>query len=269
MLRIVVLLLALANAGFFAWQEGMLSPWLGDVGGSSREPQRLAQQVHPEKLVLSADAPASVPGTVGATDQASSAVVADAASEAASNVADSASLPVAAASTAALPAAPTSAGVSNAIAASQCLEAGPYSREEENQIQAVLTRSLPAGSWKVERFPVPGLWLIYMGPYPDAASMDRKHSELQRILGGGFEEVRSPMELRMGFSLGRYNSPSGAEAALNALQTKGVRTARVISVRPPMDVSVIRVPLADARTQQLLRALPLPAERGFVGCIAP
>ncbi len=265
-------MLMLANAGFFAWQEGLLNPLLGELDGSPREPQRLAQQVHPEKLVLASDAPASVPSPIAATDaateQASGAVVAEAASEAASIVADAVSVPAVSASTAALPAAPTSAGAST-VAATQCLEAGPYSREEENQIQAVLTRRLSAGSWKVERFPVPGLWLIYMGPYPDAASMERKHSELQRILGGSFEEVRSPMELRMGFSLGRFNSQAGAEAALNALQTKGVRTARVISVRPSMDVSVIRVPLADARTQQLLQALPLPAERGFVGCLAP
>lgn len=260
MLRLLVILLLLANTGFFAWQEGMLNPLLGELDGSPREPQRLTQQVHPERLVLASDVPASVPSPTPAasTEQASGALVAEAASDATSNVADAASLP----------AAPTSAGASTVVA-TQCLEAGPYSREEENQIQAVLSRSLPAGSWKVERFPVPGLWLIYMGPYPDVASMDRKHSELQRIIGGGYEEVRSPIELRMGFSLGRFNSQSAAEAALANLQTKGVRTARVISVRPPMDVSVIRVPLADARTLQLLQALPLPAERGFVGCLAP
>jgi hypothetical protein len=108
-----------------------------------------------------------------------------------------------------------------------------------------------------------------MGPYPDQEALQRKHAELQRIGGIGFEEVRSPVSLRMGFSLGRFNSQTAADSALIAMQTKGVRTARVVSVRPPMDVAVIRVPQADARMQQLLQALPLPSERGFVGCLAP
>jgi hypothetical protein len=258
MLRLLVIFLLLANAGFFVWQEGMLFPWLGDFEGSPREPQRLAQQVRPERLVLAQDIRAPEPEPPASVVQASGEWLADVASEASSSGAEAASLP----------AVPTSAGTSSA-AGSQCLEAGPYSRDEESQIQTVLTRNLPAGSWKIERFPVPGLWLIYMGPYPDTDSMQRKQSELQRILGASFEEVRSPIELRMGFSLGRFNSQVAADAALNALQTKGVRTARVISVRPPMEVSVIRVPSADARTQQLLLALPLPAERGFVGCLAP
>ncbi|MFT3664057.1 hypothetical protein [Piscinibacter sp.] len=52
MLRTVVLLLALANALFFAWTQG----WLAGAGGlrphPEREPERLARQVHPEHIVV-------------------------------------------------------------------------------------------------------------------------------------------------------------------------------------------------------------------------
>jgi hypothetical protein len=49
MLRLIVLLLLLANGGFYAWSQGLLQPWgLGPVQQS--EPQRVQQQLHPETL---------------------------------------------------------------------------------------------------------------------------------------------------------------------------------------------------------------------------
>lgn len=49
MLRLLVLLLVLANVGFYAWSQGLLVavlPWPPDA----REPQRLQQQVRPEAI---------------------------------------------------------------------------------------------------------------------------------------------------------------------------------------------------------------------------
>lgn len=55
MLRLLVLLLLLANAGFYAWSEGLLLSWgLGPAQQS--EPQRLGQQIRPDAIrVLRAD----------------------------------------------------------------------------------------------------------------------------------------------------------------------------------------------------------------------
>src|SRR3954452_16576474 len=51
MLRFLVLLLLLANAGFYAWSHGLLLAW--GVGPTQQsEPQRLQQQVHPEAVTL-------------------------------------------------------------------------------------------------------------------------------------------------------------------------------------------------------------------------
>lgn len=58
MLRLAVLLLLLANAGYFAWAQGLLAPW-GMAPAQQAEPHRLAQQIKPQalRIVTGADAP--------------------------------------------------------------------------------------------------------------------------------------------------------------------------------------------------------------------
>ena len=55
MLRLIVLLLLLANGGYYAWSRGHLLPWgVGPV--QQTEPQRVQQQIRPEALrVLSGE----------------------------------------------------------------------------------------------------------------------------------------------------------------------------------------------------------------------
>jgi hypothetical protein len=49
MLRLIVLLLVLANGGLYAWSRGLLLPW-GVGPAQQSEPQRLQQQIQPESL---------------------------------------------------------------------------------------------------------------------------------------------------------------------------------------------------------------------------
>lgn len=51
MLKWVIGLLVLGNAGYFAWSQGYLAP-MGLAPTEQREPQRLTQQVRPEVLRL-------------------------------------------------------------------------------------------------------------------------------------------------------------------------------------------------------------------------
>lgn len=57
MLRLLVLLLILANGVYFAWSEGLLRTY-GFAPAQQREPQRMAQQIRPEviKLLTSVEA---------------------------------------------------------------------------------------------------------------------------------------------------------------------------------------------------------------------
>ena len=55
LLRLIVLLLVLANGAYFAWAQGLLAAW-GVAPVQQSEPQRLAQQIRPEALkILPAD----------------------------------------------------------------------------------------------------------------------------------------------------------------------------------------------------------------------
>ena len=65
MLRLLVLLLLLANGGYFAWSQGLLLPW-GVGPAQQSEPQRLAQQVRPEALrVLKSDEARRIEASAG------------------------------------------------------------------------------------------------------------------------------------------------------------------------------------------------------------
>jgi len=62
-LRLIFVLLLLANGLYFAWSQGALAAFgVVPAGFAEREPQRLTQQVRPQALIVSAvPAPASGP----------------------------------------------------------------------------------------------------------------------------------------------------------------------------------------------------------------
>ena len=50
MMRVLILVLLLANLGFYAWTQGWLDPVTGVRAMGDREPERLARQVSPENI---------------------------------------------------------------------------------------------------------------------------------------------------------------------------------------------------------------------------
>jgi len=66
MLRLVVLALLLANAGYFAWTHGLLADYgIGPI--AQAEPQRLAQQIRPEAMrILTATEARQLDSTIAA-----------------------------------------------------------------------------------------------------------------------------------------------------------------------------------------------------------
>lgn len=231
MLQRAALLLVIANLLFFAWTQGWLDGITGMRAQGDREPERLARQVRPESVrILSPSEAIPAPA-----------------------------VPAASAPPPATPAADTLA----------CLEAGPFATGASVSAIAALQAAqppLPAGSWvdvKVER---PGSWMVYMGRYPNREAFAKKEEELRRTRVT-FEEVKSPPEYELGFSLGRHDQRAAAERALEQLNQRGVRTARVVELTPPATLHLLRVEKADKALADRLLALRSDAlGRGFVPC---
>ncbi|MBI2733862.1 MAG: hypothetical protein HYX44_11340 [Aquabacterium sp.] len=272
MLRSLVLILLIVNAAFFAWSQGWLNQMVGVRPDGQHEPERLGKQIHADKIVVLAAGTAASDkarhANSGGTAEAASAPAS------AADVASAASAAMESATAVNAPASNASAtsAASQALASAaghkdmKCVEAGPFSTSEYASVEASVRAALPAGSWSSRTVAIQGLWLVYMGPYADADMLERKQAELHRIKGLSFEEVRSPANLAQGIALGRYTRLEDAEAGLTAMRNRGIRTARIVTVRPAMEVQVLKVPRATVSMQVTLAGMKLPQGKGFSPC---
>lgn len=227
MLRLLALVLVLANVLLLAAQLGVFEP-LTAAGQAprQREPERLQRQLHPEWVqILSADA-------------ASAALRAAAAS----------------ASQTAQPGA--------------CLEAGPFADTEAEAAQRTLRDAgIAATAWLAIRTEDDGAYMIYMGRYTDRELLLRKQEQLKRLKLPA-DELRDNAALQPGLSLGRFDNKPAADAALARMVQRGVRTARVVTLRPAQSQTLLRMPAADATLRARLAGLKMPSGPGFVDCVA-
>ena len=229
MLRLAVIVLLLANAGYYAWSQGLLRP-LGYAPQEQSEPQRMNQQIRPETLQIlkanpSKTSSAAPPGTTSTPTSSSQATAAN----------DS-------------PTPPTTPAALGPADSAECLQAGVF---DDRQAEALRTAAagLPAGSWTLEPTPIPGRWMVYMGRFDDIETLDRKRAELR---ARKVDHDRAGGTLELGLSLGRFASKEAAERELTNLGTKGVRTARVIQERAEAPGFTLRLPAVnDALRAQL------------------
>lgn len=237
MLRLAVIALLLANAGYYAYTQGWLRS-AGLVTPEQAEPQRLQQQIRPETLkVLRAQGATNNPTPPPAPAAAP------------------------AADTAASTPAPTAAAPADA---GECLQAGVF---DDKQAAALRTAAaaLPPGSWSLESTPITGRWMIYMGRFDDQDTLDKKRAEL-RARKVDFDRAGGTLE--PGLSLGRFSTEEAAQRGLTALNAQGVRTARVIQERQAATGFILKLPaVTDAQRQRWLATLrPAMAGKTLGSC---
>ncbi|MBH2020342.1 MAG: SPOR domain-containing protein [Burkholderiales bacterium] len=216
MLRALALALLLANAAYFAWGQGLLAAY-GWAPARQAEPERLAQQIRPEAMQL------LTPRTAPPVDKP----------------------PVHAVRAAAITAEPP--------AGTQCLLVGVFTEQQARALRPRLQGGLPAGSWSFDSSGDSVRWIIYMGKYISKEAMNRKRVML-RQLDLAFEPPVSPV-LNPGLSLGSYGSRAEAEKALEQMNERGLRSARVMLERPELPSLWLKLPAADAPMQARLEAL--------------
>ncbi|MES2243092.1 MAG: SPOR domain-containing protein [Pseudomonadota bacterium] len=217
MLRLLVLLLALANVAYFAWSQGTLAP-LGMAPSVQTEPQRLATQIRPEAIrLLTADEALQIENSSSAARPGNGA----------SAAADA--------------------------AASECLQAGLFNEQQTTALRASLEKSLPAGSWQFESSAEPARWIVYMGKYANEDALAKKRSEL-RQLGVAFRSVNNEA-LAPGLALASFAQQAEADKELARIATKGVRTARVVQERAEARGQILKLAAVDAALRAQLDAL--------------
>lgn len=222
MLRLLVLLLAMANLAFLAWSTG----WLDDVVGvraiGDREPERLQRQVRPETIRI-------LPSGTGPR---TGAVVTPVAPPPAAPSTGTPATPATVVAAAPPPA--------DTAAVPTCLEAGPYNTQQFGAVEALLQLSLPAGAWTHVRNEKPSLWMVYVGKFADAETMTRRQDELRR-LKVEYEVLRAPGDLVPGLSLGRFEVRGNANNLLEQLAQRGVRGARVVELPAASSTHLVRI----------------------------
>ena len=150
------------------------------------------------------------------------------------------------------------AAAAAAAAATECLQAGPLDDKQAAAVRSAATEALSAGQWALDPVTVPGRWIVYMGRYADADTLNHKKAEL-RARRISFEPLQNPA-LEPGLSLGGFGSQAEANAALAALAQRGVRTARVVQERADGKAFTFKLPAVD----EVLRAR-LDAVRSSLG----
>ena len=235
MLRIVFLLLVLANAGYYLWSHGHMAG-MGLAPTVQSEPQRMQEQIKPEALTIEKSAQVKVEAAT------------DAAEPVASTKPEPAAKPEAKPDTkpeekaAEKPEVVAKDGkdAKEAKEPESCYQASGIEEKQADTIRRALA-SKPAKDWDLVASHKDGRWMVYMGKFPDAEFLDRKRGEL-RLMNIDFD--RAGGNLEPGLSLGRFSSEEAAQRQLASFVRQGVRTARVVQERPEVTTYALRLPKA-------------------------
>lgn len=148
---------------------------------------------------------------------------------------------------------------------SVCLQAGLLDESQGTLLRTRLESTLPPGSWTLEAVVEPARWIVYMGPYANAAALAKKQAELAALKLRA-EPLNNPA-LASGLSLGGYETQAAATAALGGVSRRGVRTARVVQERAELRGFMLRVPAADSALRSRLDDLkPVLAGKALNPC---
>jgi hypothetical protein len=247
MLRALVLLFALVNAGLYFWLRSDPQALQPD-----REPQRLGHQVSPDAVVVLPDVPASAASAVSRADNGTDVAIGS---------------PGPATGTAASatggPATPALTRQTSETDV-DCAETPPLDDAQFTTLKAALAKAgVPSDAIADRRQPTGGAWIVYLGRIADAQTWQQKADELRK-LDVKFDRVNAPTTLAPGLSLGQFTSPTDAGKKLADLTKLGVHGARVVVLDAPTIQRHLQVRAADpawhhAAGAQRFNACPLDA----------
>ena len=261
MLRWLVIALVVANAVYYAGTHGHLAGLGWPAASESREPQRLTQQIEPQRLRLlngpqGAEPVSPATGRPGLEAAATPTNPSSAGQPSPSPAASpqGSSTPASTPGSPAAPAAPTLPATPPTEVATACWQAGGFTEEQAELLRAELRLlGLASSAWQLSEVRSPGRWIVYMGRYDSAEQAARKKAEL-RALGIEFRDVGTP-GLTPGIAVGTFSSEQAARDGLQQAERRGVRTARVVQERAESVSFNLRLPAITEAQRQRIDAL--------------
>ncbi len=261
MLRAVLIVLLLVNMLFFGWARGWFGSAWPPPGDSQREPERMASQVRPERLVLLGSDAASAPLQART---APAAVAASAASAEGTAVEAGGGAAVAAV---------TAASAPSIAEATTCLETGPLTANQLAAINQTLNRlGVDTATLTVVPLTNPA-WMVFAGRFADAAARRTRLQAWQRQGVPVPNLLDEPRELAPGLVFSRHVARASADAALQALTSRHPAVANVARVvqapQGATPLSQLRAPAAGLALAQRLGDAALTQPERFERCAAP
>lgn len=247
MLRVIVVLLLLANAAYFAWTQN----WLAAAGlpaAAARSPaaQAVQEPLNPQQLQL-----ISPQQLEQALQQNASAKPAAAPSPAPAAAIEEPEPATNAPPQAAVQAAVPPAG--QPVAAPRvCMATGTFTQEQLQPIRAAL-QGWPAEAWRVEESTLQGRWMVFWGNFDDGLVFAAKRSELE-AKQLAFDPLRNTPQ-GTGFSLGRFSTEAAANQERERLARRGINGLAVVKEREDTTVFNLEFPDYDAYRERIRREL--------------
>lgn len=219
-LRVIVIALVFANLL-------ALTVWKGWIGGGAYpgEPERLSNQLSPERMRLVAEVRPAVPAPV-AVAPAAPVLVTPAASDTPPQ-----------GETSPQPAAP--APVPETSAPPGCVAFGGVSAAQLDEIKARSTGAGPGFKLTESRSGAVSSWWVHVPSLGSKEAAERKAAEIRKLGVDDLFIVQDPGPAQFAISLGLYKNEVQANRLLESLREKGVRSAQVAG----RGASVLRVEL--------------------------
>lgn len=247
MWRVVLVLLVLANVGFFAWRHGTLEPLLPRPAHGERQPQRLAEQVNPEAVTV-----------LGVRAASAAVTAARAASMAAGEGEQCIEIgPFAweAPDTAAPPGSAPDADFGSP---------GPAWATAEAMLIGV---GLPPDLFRRRIEALPAQAAVVLGPYVSIEARAQRAEELrQRGITATPEPL--PPTGTPGLVLARHEGLAAAEASLPEWVGRGVRNVRALELQPGARQAWMRLERSRGPERDRVRGLRFPDGAALRNCPA-
>ena len=219
-LRVIVIALMFANLLALAVWKG----WLGG-GAYPGEPERLSNQLSPERMRLVAEVRPAAPAPV-AVAPAAPVLVTPAASDTPPQ-----------GETSPQPAAP--APVPETSAPPGCVAFGGVSAAQLDEIKARSAGAGPGFKLTESRSGAVSSWWVHVPSLGSKEAAERKAAEIRKLGVDDLFIVQDPGPAQFAISLGLYKNEVQANRLLESLREKGVRSAQVAG----RGASVLRVEL--------------------------